>query len=170
MSSRDGTLLDKSRFQSQLNDVRIIGHLLVHGPSETAKASIVKVVLDTLTSSYYRRYVEENLHIAEICFRMVAPLGGFLDKFLIRPCKSGIVYMFSMAPSLNDWSVNRIGDELLSPAMIHRQLLLKCMREIQRTYCCKTRRISRRPKILYIPFRAMDTVFYAESFIAGTHP
>jgi len=112
MLACDGTPRDKAHIQSQLNDVRILGHLLVHGPSETSKAGIVKVVLDTLTSACY---VKENLNIGDTCARMLVPLGDFLNNFLIRPCKSGIVDVSLMVQSLNNWSVSRIGDETLEP-------------------------------------------------------
>lgn len=76
-----------SELAKQLKNVRVLGHLLVHGPSDASK----KHIMSTIFSSGYRKENQDStkpwLDIGTTTLDMLVREGQYYDTYLLRPCQ-----------------------------------------------------------------------------------
>ncbi len=84
--NEDPTDVQRSELRKMLKNIRVLGHLLAHCPSDAGKEHI----RETIFSPDYRTENRDDskpwLDIGTTTVEMLVQQGQFYDTFLIRPC------------------------------------------------------------------------------------
>jgi len=79
------TVARKSELRIKLKNIRILGHLLTHGPSDASKTHIMQAVLSSGRQGEAGNGSRPSVEVVTADVDKLVPLGEYYDKYLLRP-------------------------------------------------------------------------------------
>lgn len=110
------TAARKSELRIKLKNIRILGHLLAHGPSDASKTHIMQAILSSGCQGGASNSSGPSVEVVTADVDKLVSLGEYYDKYFLSPCKFLATYVFATALNFRDELVSHIGYRTPQPS------------------------------------------------------